>query len=164
MAYASAYTAAKAAIQTRLQARSGLADVAVGYDKPSDADDVRTRGSNEAIWFGDAEGSFDDVVLCAGNLRFDETLTVTLVIQVLRPTSTGSQQSADARVDEILYEVAAEFSGQNSWDLADLDLDAYDYFQISPRGYRRFPGFLSPEGHADRIELDLLVRSRRSFP
>lgn len=163
MAYASAYTAAKIAVYTLLQARAGLQGVAINYDKPVDADDVRARGSNEAIWFADAEGSFD-VVLFGGDLRFDETLTVTLVIQVLRPTSTGTQETADSRVDELLYEVAAELSGQDSWDVTGLDLDAYDYLEITPAGFRRSGGFLSPEGHADRIELDLLVRSRRSFP
>ena len=164
MAHASAYSLTKSALVTLLAARAGLQGVAVSYQAPVGAPDVAARGSHESIFCDDAEGDFDDVVLCAGGLRFDETLTVRLVIQVLRGSSLGTQQAADQRAEDLLYEVHAEIAGQNDWDLADLKLDVFDYFQVTPASQRWVTGFLpSGAGHAARCELGLLVEARRSF-
>lgn len=165
MAHASAYSLTKSALVTRLDARPGVQGVAVSYQAPVSATDVEGRGALEAIFCDDAEGDFDNRVLCAGDLRFDETLTIQLVIQVARPTSLGTQQAADRRVEELLYEVHDELAGQNDWDLAELGLDVFDYFQVTPGAHRFVTGFLpSGEGHASRCELGLLVEARRSFP
>lgn len=165
MASASAYSAVKSALVTQLAARSGLAGVAVSYQAPVDPTDVKSTGSYEAIWCDDAEGDFADVVLCAGDLRFDESYIQTLVVQVMRPTRLGTQRVADERAQELLYEVHAELAAQNDWDLATLGLDDFDYLQVTPATQTWVTGFLpSGAGHAARCELGLLVESRRSFP
>lgn len=166
MPHASAYPLCKAAIVTRLQTRTPeLSGVHIDYQSPQKASDIASTGSWEAIHLNDAEGIFEDRILCAGALTFDETFNLTLVIQVLRGTSLGTQQAADERVSELLYEVHAELSDQQNWDLTALDLDQFDYFQVTPGSHRWVTGFLPRgEGHGARIELALTARARRSFP
>lgn len=167
MAHASAYSLTKSALVTRLKTRAGtgLAGVNVSYQAPVKAPDVNARGSRESIFFDDATGTFDNVVLTAGDLRFDEEFVLTMVIQVLRPTSTGTQQVADERAQELLYEVFDELAGQDAWTLAELDLGVFDYFQVTPVTQEWETGFLpSGAGHAARCVIGLFVQARRSFP
>jgi len=165
MAHGTAYSLTKSALVARLAARPGLQDVAVSYQPPTGAPDVQARGSHEAIFLDAADGSLDNVVLTAGNLRFDEAIEVQLVAQVLLGTSSGTQRAADERAEALIYEVHAELAAQNTWPMADLGLDIFDYYQVTPASQQWVTGFLpSGAGHAARCELGLLVEARRSFP
>ena len=158
----SSYSAVKAALVAKLQARPGLSAVAVSYEVPKDPMNVKgPTGANEAIWLDDAEGD-DDVVIFGGlPLVFDETYTLALTIQVLRPTTgaEGEQQAADTRADELLYEVLSELASDTS-----LGVVGFDLVQVTPSAWRRKTGVLSTSnGHAAGIELDLSVNARISF-
>jgi hypothetical protein len=161
----SAYSLAKAALITVLEGAEDLAGVALSYQEPVDVEDVRAAdGSWEAVFLAGAAGSFELVVLCAGQLHFDEDYTQELVIQVLRPSSLGTQRMADERAQEILFAVMAEISRQNEWDLDALGLGDFDHFAILPTSQRWETGVLDPsKGHGARLVLGLRVMARRGF-
>lgn len=165
MPAASAYDTFKAALITRLQARPALADVNVLYRVPINQDDIITpSGTREAIWVGGAEGTDDDVVFCAGDLRFDETYEQEVGIEVLGTSSGDTQATVDARLNELLFEVLADIAAQLDWDFAALDLDVYDYLWFSPRRKRWTGGRLQQTGvFAGGLELFIEVRARRTF-
>jgi hypothetical protein len=85
------------------------------------------------------------------------------VIQVLREKK-GTQQEADERAGEILFEVHSELAHQGEWDMAALGLNGFEYVDVVPAGYRTVTGFLpAGAGHGARIELNLRVRARSIF-
>lgn len=166
MPHGSAYSLIKSALVFALEGRIELADVAVSYEAPvRPMDVVGPTGVHEAIWLDDAEGTFDVTIFTAGNLVFDEVLTVNLVIQVLKRTSDGGQQAADERAQELLYEVLAEISQQKTWDFEDLDLSQFDRLDFNPVSQAWSTGFLegTTDGHGAACRLGIQVRARRSF-
>jgi hypothetical protein len=167
MAFASAYPVVKAALVTRLKARSGLAGVSVTYEAPENSEDVRgTSGAWESVSFDDAEGNIAQRVFAgASNLIFDEEYVQTCVIQVLRQ-DRGTQQEADERAGEILYEIHAELANQADWDYDALGLGVtdFEYVDLLPVIHKMVTGFLpAGAGHAARVELGIRVRARRTF-
>lgn len=167
MAQATAYSAVKAALATLLRARVGLASVTVSYGAPEKLPDIKSiAGSWENIHFDGAEGDFSNVVFCDGGLDFDEDYVQTCRLQNLRPESLGTQQACDERVEEMLYEVLDELSGQADWDHADLGLSYLEYLIVTPLTQEWTTGRLggTTGGHAAGLELGLRVQSRRSFP
>src|SRR5690606_4918859 len=129
MAHATTYSALKSLLVTRLKARTGLAGVSVLYQAPKDPADVASLGSREAIWFLGAEGEFSSVVFCDGGLRFDESVDITLVAQVLGTDSLHDQENVDRRCEEVAYEILAELADPDFRDAitADTTLSAFDY-------------------------------------
>lgn len=163
--HGSAYSLIKSALVFALEARPGLAGVAVSYDAPVRPLEVTgPTGAHEAIWCDRAEGPLDSVVFTAGDLIFDENLTLDLVIQVLHKNS-GTQQAADERAAELVYEVLAEIARQKEWDFADLDLSQFEYLYFLPVSQAWVPGFLegTTGGHGASCRLGIQVRARRSF-
>jgi hypothetical protein len=163
MAHATPYALFKAAMVAKLEGRAGLSGVKVSYQAPEDVSDVRADGSWESIHFNEAEGTSENVILCGGHLHFDYEYVQTAIVQVLRPDSLGTQQAADERVEEILYEVFAELARQQEWDLADLGLDDFMPFQATPLSVRRRTGILTSPGHGAGVEVGIRVYARRSF-
>lgn len=169
MPHATAYSLTKSALVTQLNTRAGLAGVAVSYQEPVKAEDVTGQaGAREAVFCGRAEGTLDNVILCASHLRFDEEFTLDLVIQVEHQPRADDQEAgqhvADQRVEELLYEVHAEIASQRDWDMAELGLDVFDYYQITPVSQVWVTGFLpAGSGHGARCELGLLIQARRGF-
>lgn len=164
MPHATPYALFKAAMVAKLEGRSGLSGVRVSYQAPEDVSDVRSEsGSWESIHFNDASGTSEDVILCGGHLHFDYEYLQTVVVQVLQPSSLGTQQAADERVEELLYELFAELAGQQNWDLADLGLDDFMPFQATPSSIVRRTGILTTPGHAAGVEVGIRVLARRSF-
>lgn len=158
MSVGSSYATAKAAIVSRLETRGGLSEVTVRYQAPVVASDMG-GASGDAIWLDAAEGDYENVVICGLPLRLEEIYSLTLVVQSLRPTTDGTQQAADERVDEVLYEILAELANDPTFGVT-----AFNYFQITRGSFRRITGFLpSGAGHGARCELDLNVECRHTF-
>lgn len=166
--HATPYSRVKAGLCTRLNALPGLEGVVVAYDPPVQVPDVRgATGAWENLHFAaEATGETDEVVFCGpGELSFDVDYTQPMVVQVLRPSSLGTQQACDERAEEILREVYIELSGQHGWDLAAIDLDWLDYLIITPGSFAWGGGRLggSGGGHASSVRLGLQVQARGSF-
>lgn len=164
MSHGSAYSVVKAALVTQLAARPGLAAVNVSYQAPIKPEDVRSEtGAYELIHMGDAEGEMDAIVFGgSANLTWDETYTQEVVIQVLQASST--QQDADDRMEELLYEVVAELANQQAWNFAALDLSQFANLTLVPISARRETGYLEGQnGHGATCVLGVEVQYRRSF-
>jgi len=162
---ASSYAAIKTALVTRLTARVGLTSVNVLRHVPVNVDDLRTdAGTIEAIWVAGAEGISEDVVFCAGDLRFDETCTLDIVIEVHGTDSDDTQQAVDERCNELLFEVLADLAAQNDWDKAALNLDVFDYLYFTPNSYLWGEGRLQQTGvYGANVTVGLEVKARRTF-
>jgi hypothetical protein len=158
MAHGTTYSAVKSLLAARLLDRLGPEGVAVNYQPPVNPLDVNSLGSREAVWFGDAEGEFSNVVFCDGGLRFDEEIVITTVIQVLGKDSIDDQETVDRRAEELLLEVLTE--------LADPVLAAFDYVIVTVASQQWKAGRLEQTGkaHAAGCELGVRVESRRSYP
>jgi hypothetical protein len=115
--------------------------------------------SGDAIWLDQAEGDYENVVICGLPMRLEEVYSLTLVIQSLRPARDGTQQVADARVDALLFEVLTELATDPTFGVT-----AFNYFQITRGAFKRITGFLpTGAGHGSRCELELNVECRHVF-
>lgn len=167
MPQASTARVIKAAFVARLKARPALANVNVLPYIPVHQDDMRTRvGTLEVIAMAESAATYDEVVFCGSDLRFDETRQQTILIEVHGTDSTdGTQDAVDQRVDELLYEVQRDMANQRAWDFAAVGLDVFDYCYFGPAADRRMPGRLQQTSvFAAACELIVEIRSRRSFP
>lgn len=167
MSVDSSYSVLTAALVTRLTARSAIvnAGTRVLDYMPINKDDIRTpTGSFETIAMAEGVGLFDDVVFCDGNLRFDETLDITILIEVHGVDSSHTAPVVKRRVNELVYELLADVSAQQSWDKTALGLDVFDYVWFTPSAQEWNPGRLQQTGvFACACEITLQARSRRSF-
>lgn len=164
----SSYSVVKAAVVAALKARPALSQVAVSYQAPVQATDAQgPAGGHEAIWLDDAEGDQNNVIIKGLPLTLDESYTLRLVVQVLARSSEGTQQVADARVDDLLGEIVHAFASNPTFGVEPADAGAgatFDHLQITRAGFRRVTGFLQgSSGHGARAELDLQVEARISF-
>ena len=108
MTVGTAVVTACSALIAALQADTTLAaaGVNISYDAPIlPANLQATDGAIEAIWLGDADETEEIPVLTAGHLHRDETIAQQLIIQVLKPTTDGTQLAADTRAVELLTRV-----------------------------------------------------------
>lgn len=163
MALGSSYSSVKWAIHDQLAARAGLQGVAVSYQAPVQATDVQdSSGSGEAIWLDDGAGEHNNVVICSLPLQIEEQYQISVIVQVLRPSSLGTQREADLRVDELLYEVLHELATDPTWGLSNVG--NFVYLHTTRSTFQRVTGFLpSGAGHGARAELNLQVDSRLRF-
>lgn len=163
MALGSSYSSVKWAIYQQLSARAGLQGVAVSYQAPIQAQDVQdSTGSAESIFLDDGDGEHENVVICSLPLQLEELYTIRVVVQVLRPSSLGTQREADLRVDTLLYEVLHELASDPTWGLSNTG--NFVYLHTTRSTFRRVTGFLpSGAGHGARCELALRVESRLRF-
>lgn len=158
MSVGSSYSTAKAAIVSKLNARAGLSGVAISYQAPLVSSDLGGE-SGDAIWLDNATGGYDNVVICGLPLRLEELYDLRVVIQSLRPSTTGTQQVADERVDELLYEIFDELADDPTFGVT-----TFNYFHITRGSFARITGFLpTGAGHGARCELDLNVECRHTF-
>lgn len=166
MPQASAYPVLADAIVTRLKGRPGLATVQVLDHVPINSDDIRTiNGKRETIYMGEAEGGSADVIMCAGQMPFDETLVQSIGIEVLGTSSNDTQSATRARANELLYEVLDEISSQKDWDRAALGLDIFEFCDFTPLSYSWGQGRLQQTGvYGAVIDVGLELRARRRFP
>lgn len=164
----SAYGTVKAAIVTRLRARSGLSDVAIQPAPPTDPVSLMGEsGSGKAIWIADAEGSYDAVVMAAPDLRLDETFELVVVCQSLPKDTDDDQLVTDLRVDalvfEVLHQAAQELTVSAPWGIP-VDDDPFNYLQITPGTFERYAGPLTNQRpYPSRTEQRLQVESRLVF-
>lgn len=150
--------AGKTALITALQARPGLAAVNVSRHIPVAAADLRNAaGDFDAVWLGDATGDDNVIILKSLPLEFDESWELDLAIQVLRPTSTGTQDIADARAVAILGEVLGTLATDPTLGLGATFLR----FEVIPTGWRHIAGSLPKGvGFGSRFELRLHADAR----
>lgn len=164
MAVGSSYAALKRAIIDRLQARSALSAVSVSYQAPIQASDVLdSKGNGEAIWLDEAEGEHQNVVICSLPLHLEEVYALVCVIQVVQDHSEGTQQAADERCDELLFEVLSELANDPTFGLSTGD--PFNYLHVTRSTWQRRTGFMpSGAGHGSTIRLMLEVNARIHFP
>lgn len=161
----SSFSVLTAALATRLNQRPALTSVNVLDFMPINKDEIRTEtGAYEVIAMSEGIGTFDDVVFCDGNLRFDETVTITVHLEVQGTDSMDSAPVVKRRVNELLYELFADISVQASWDKAALGLDVFDYVWFTPATQEWNPGRLQQASvYACWCDIGLEARARRSF-
>lgn len=142
-----------------LQADTTLATdgVKISYDAPVLPTDLKTEdGAFEAIWLGDAEEDEDVPLLTGGHLHRDETIEQTLVVQVLKPGSGGTQRSADARAVEILTRVQDILA--NSVDLGVTDPARFEALITRWKLHRGYLG--NGQGHGSRFDVNVQFTAR----
>lgn len=155
MTIASALFVAKRAVADVLAAAITTANV--DYEAPLEASDLKTgAGTYDAVWLGDASASLSIPNFKAGAKHFDENGNVTVIIQCMRPTKTGTQRAADIAAEGLLNQVLTLWSADPSFGIvspvrmdflvADLNIDA---------GYLDGTG-----GHAARIEIEFSYSAR----
>lgn len=163
----SALVEATDALVAALKPRPGLALVNVDYAAPDKGADLRTAdGRYEGIWFEDADSDIDVTTFGGGDLRFDESLDLQCVVQVLGSTSAHTQRHVDQRCNELVLEVIRTCSEdatlgayENDSPLADFDL-----FEVTPISQSWTKGKLEgSEAFGSRCLLTLQVKSRRSI-
>lgn len=168
----------KAALVDRLRDRaattsSPLLGVNVLDRGPVTKDDVWTDlGTEEYVALIDATGTVDVVVLNAGNLRFDETMQLTVQIETLGQDTLDTQTVADDRLNVLIYEVLEQVATQKEWlstytgAAGGPDLSAFDYVWTTPAGVTlvtsRIEGRPQAAGAGATIALE--VRARRTYP
>lgn len=147
------------ALIAALQADATLsaAGVNISYDAPVVPEDLKsTDGDYEAIWIGDAEETEEIPVLTAGHLHRDETIAQQLIIQVLKPTTDGTQLAADTRAAELLTRVQAILA--NNVDLGVTDPARFEAVLTRWRLHRGFLG--NGQGHGARFEVTVQFTAR----
>ena len=134
--------------------------VNISYDAPVVPTDLKTEdGAFEAIWLGDAEEDEDVPLLTGGHLHRDETIDQTLVVQVLRDGSAGTnatQAAVDARAVQILTRVQSVLA--NSVDLGVTDPAR---FEAVLNRWKLTRGFLgNAGGHGARFDCNVQFTAR----
>jgi hypothetical protein len=148
-----AYSSVKGAIVHLLQSSTSLQEsgTIVSYETPANQTDIRTdKGKYEAIYFDDAgtgigpvtgDSKQDNVIICSLPLRIEEEFTLPLWIVVLEPNRDDTQEAADRRVDELLFEVMKEIASYPTLGLENVP--EFDYLQVTKASqYERRTGFL----------------------
>ena len=154
----SVVTACSALIDA-LQADATLAaaGVNISYDAPVLPTDLQaTDGDYEAVWLGDADETEDIPILTAGHLYRDESIAQQLVVQVLKPTTAGTQLAADTRAVEILTRIQDVLA--NNVDLGVTDPARFEAVLTRWRLVRGFLG--NGQGHGARFEITVTFTAR----
>lgn len=160
MTVGSSYGTVKDTLTTLLQARAGLANVQVASQEPVVPSDLSKAGYFDAIWVADSDGDYSDECFRALPLAFDETYGLTVMLQSIRATTAGTQNVADIRVDEMLYEVLDTIATSPTLGLG----ATFNYLFALPAGFRRVTGFMATgAGHGARCELTVEVKCRHTF-
>ena len=137
MSFGSTVPHAMDGLITTVSARAALADVKILREWPrNEQDAVSEDGAAEAMWVGkdgeqSTEGTSDVVVMTAGRLRFDETYTLWLTLQVLQPE--GTMESAAERAWTLQYEVVAAVAADPKLGVVQV-ANEVGFFEV--RGYR----------------------------
>ncbi len=147
------------ALITALQNDDDLADdgVAVSYGAPVLPTDLKaTDGDYEAIWLGDATESEQIPLLTAGHLHRDETIAQELVIQVMIPTTDGTQVAADTRAVELLGRVQDILANN-----VDLGVTDPARFEAVLTGWKLTRGYIgNTGGHGARFDCTVQFTAR----
>lgn len=117
------------------------------------------------IYPTESDGTADVQVMTGGVLRFDETSTLTLRIEVIGRTTEDSQPVVDRLAGRALREVMAEISSQQSWDnRIGLGLTRFDYLWFIPAEIStistRVDGVLAAGAG---ISLGIRIQARHSY-
>lgn len=133
------------------------AGVNVSYGAPVLPTDLRsTDGDYEAIWLGDADETEEIPVLTAGHLHRDETIAQQLIVQVLKPTTSGTQVAADTRAVEILTRIQAVLANN-----VDLGVTDPARFEAVITRWKLVRGYLpNMQGHGARFEVTVEFTAR----
>jgi len=147
------------ALIAALQADATLtaAGVRISYDAPVLPTDLKaTDGDYEAIWLGDADETEEIPVLTAGHLHRDETIAQQLIVQVLKPTTSGTQVAADTRAVEILTRIQDVLANN-----VDLGVTDPARFEAVVTRWRLVRGHLpNMQGHGARFEVTVEFTAR----
>lgn len=147
------------ALIAALQADATLtaAGVRISYDAPVLPTDLKAAdGDYEAIWLGDADENEGIPVLTAGHLHRDETIAQQLIVQVLKPTTSGTQVAADTRAVEILTRIQAVLANN-----VDLSVTDPARFEAVVTRWRLVRGHLpNMQGHGARFEVTVEFTAR----
>lgn len=143
-----------------LHARPALSTVAVGYDPPKSGAQLEgPTGEPASIHFGTSTTASSEILVFGdGVIRYDETVTLPVVIQTWRALDTWGQYEADVRAAELLAELLAIPATDPTLGLG-LD-DGFDYVTVEPAGWTHIGGYLPNEGHGARFEVNLEITAR----
>lgn len=168
MSYGSSAPDARDALVTILTARPALAAVPVLREYPLNPADVKTStGVNEAIYLGreggqNITGQAVIPVFKATPLVFDESYTMWLSCQVLKDTSSGTQEAAQERA----WTLAAEVVGAVATDprLGLTDTSTRTMFHVGGEGdayqFAEVGGFLASGGYGCSVQIGLNCTAR----
>jgi len=162
----------KKALMDLLHGVSGLADVAVNYDSPKDADDVvGNTGLYEAVFFGDTDpehlretgisGEQDNVVICSVPLTIDEEYEVPLMVQVMLPLE-GTQEEADLRVDQIMYHIMKTVASNPHMGIMGPSHPEITVFYVTKAKFHRKSGLVEA-GRGSGCTLKFQIKARIQY-
>lgn len=167
MAYASTAPDARAALYTGLAARPALAAVTVLRNLPAKEADLKSGSAHETIYIGrwdtgqDVDGQAVVPHVRGGGLTFDETFTLWVTVQVTKPTTAGTEQTASERA----WTLAAEIIGYVA-SSPDLDLDnTSDRLRCHVDGYSFDESVdrIDSGGSRSRIAIGLTIQGRKNL-
>lgn len=150
MSYGSSASIVKNAVYVGLTTALG-ADAAVLYDSPVNPDHlVSTSEERVFVAFGDeVTGTIAVDVFNAGELRYDETLSIPLVVMVIDEQATAPadekarQLPIDQRLDTALGDVLTWFADQSNIPNSGGVANEVQIHWVRPTGVRRVSGVLT---------------------
>lgn len=164
--YGSTYGTVKQAIVTRLGQVSALSGVSISGSPPVDPLTVTAPdGSGRGIWISDAEGQYDNVVLCGqARLDLEEIYDLNITFQALPRDSDDTQIASDLRVDSMLHAFLEDMADDSTFGVAaSADLPLV-YITISRGSFRRLVGPITGTNKMpSACVLSLHVEARVSF-
>lgn len=152
----------KEAIYDLLVSRTNSPTVpfAITYGSPTDATQPLTdSGAGVAVWWADdTDAEVEVAVLVGGDKWFDETYTLTLVIQGLAKTTDDDQYDIDVRTAQVLGEAIGVLADDPTAAIADTA--EYQIHSITPVGGWRYRSGQLNMQRAGHFEYGIVVNAR----
>lgn len=164
--YGSTYGTLKQAILTRLAAVNALSGVSISGNPPVDPLNVTgSDGSGRAIWISDAEGAYDNVVMCGqARLDIEEVYDLNITFQALQRDTGDTQVASDLRVDTMLYAFLEDMADDITFGVAASSDLPLVYITVSRGSFRRLVGPITGTNKMpSACVLSLHVEARISF-
>lgn len=164
MTVGTALVVGKQALLARIRANSALtaAGVKISYRSPVVPTDLKaTDGDYEAVWLGGATIRNEIPILTAGALHRDETSVLELMVQVIKPGTSGAaadiQEQADLRAAAILAEIERTLA--NNVDLGVTDPARFEALFLGAS--KHVTGFLpNGQSYGSRFECQIEFTAR----
>ncbi len=158
----------KSKFMLALQAVSELSTVSRQYNSPvSGADLVGSTGLYEHICYADAEfkepadGDQENVIICGLPVNIEEDFEVPVMIQVIL-NEQGTQEEADARLDQIFYYVMKTIAANPGMGIKSADHPEVVYFKATYCNFTRKSGIIDT-GRGSGMILNIQCKARINY-
>lgn len=138
----------KQELRDALQVLPGLVEVKVSYGYPGEG-----GITGRDIWMADAESENQIPTMRAGTKRVDETLALSLIVQVLKTSGEG-QEAADLEAVELFSEVQQLFARSPQISPSIM------WAQIARWSHKTGSFAGNESSHGSRFEVTIVARAR----